>query len=186
MKQKLPSGREHGVVPLDSETPPSMPRIYQEDLAYIQAAGFGDFARGAAPEIVAMLRSAAIPVRRIVEVGCGGGSLTSALDAAGLQVTGIDLSADLLKIARNVCPNASFILGSIYDHEIPDCDAIVAVGEPLTYHGDEDADSRVREFFRRAAHALPDGGLLIFDLIELGQPSLSQRARGNQGKTGPC
>ena len=153
-----------------------MAAIYQEDLAYIQAAGFGDFARGAAPEIVAMLQSAAIPVRKVIEVGCGAAPLTQALVAAGFGVTGIDVSPELLNIAREVSRNASFVQGSIYDCEIPDCDAILAIGEPLTYHEDEDADSRVREFFRRAAHALPEGGLLIFDLIELGQLPLSARS----------
>jgi len=31
-------------------------RIYQEDLAYVHDAGFGDLARGAAPAILAALR----------------------------------------------------------------------------------------------------------------------------------
>ena len=153
-----------------------MGNLYQEDLAYIQACGFGDFAHGSAEEIVRVLGSGMIPVRRVVDVGCGAGPLTAVLVIAGFQVTGIDVSEELLRLARAACPAAQFIQASIFDQEIPPCDAIVAIGEPLTYHEDDDGDSRVREFFRRAADVLPQGGMLIFDLIELGQPSLSARS----------
>ena len=153
-----------------------METLYQEDLAYIQACGFGDFAGGAGAEIVRVLRSASIPVRRVVDVGCGAGPLTAALVDAGFQVTGIDVSDELLRFARAACPRVGFIRSSIYDQEIPSCEAILAVGEPLTYHEGDDCDSQVREFFRRASTVLPEGGLLILDLIELGQPDLSARS----------
>lgn len=153
-----------------------MASFYQEDLAYIQATGFADFARSAAPEILGILRSGTIPVRRIFEVGCGAGPLTVVLVDAGFQVIGIDVSGDLLRLARIACAAADFIEGSIYDQRIPACDAIVAVGEPLTYHDNEDADSQVRAFFSRASDVLPAGGMLIFDLIELGEPSLCGRS----------
>ena len=55
------------------------------------------------------------------------------------------------------------------------CEAVVAIGEALTYHEGEDAEARVRDFFRRAHDALPGGGMLIFDVIELGEPRLSAR-----------
>jgi len=50
------------------------------------------------------------------------------------------------------------------------------VGEPLTYHSEEaDADNVIRTFFQRVADALPPGGLLIFDVIGLGEPPLAGR-----------
>jgi SAM-dependent methyltransferase len=153
-----------------------MADFYGADLAYIQATGFGDFARGAAPGILGLLKAASIPVRRVVEVGCGAGPLTAALVNAGFQVTGIDVSGELLRLAHAACPAAEFIEGSIYDQQIPGYDAILALGEPLTYHNEEGGDSRVREFFRSASDVLPGGGTLIFDLIELGEPSLSARS----------
>ncbi len=153
-----------------------MADLYQQDLAYIQAKGFGDFARGAAPEIVRMLRATPVPVQRVVEVGCGAGPLTALLVDAGFDVTAIDLSPELVRIARTVCPAANFQLGSIYTAEIPASDAIVAIGEPLTYHDEPDADSRVRGFIRRASNALPRHAPLIFDLIEVGEPTLAGRS----------
>lgn len=99
-----------------------MKTLYREDLAYIQAWGFGDFAREVGPEVLRALRSASIPVRRVVEVGCGAGPLTAALVDAGFQVTGIDVSDELLRFARAACPGAGFIRGSIYDQAIPSCE----------------------------------------------------------------
>lgn len=153
-----------------------MEPLYKEDLAYIHAVAFGELARGAAPEIVRRLNTAAIPIHRIVDVGCGAGPLTAALVDAGFEATGIDNSAELLEIARAAVPRARFLHTSVYDAEMPSCEAIVALGEPLTYHAaDADADTLVKGFFERASHALPPGGMLIFDLIELGEPSLSGR-----------
>jgi SAM-dependent methyltransferase len=150
--------------------------LYGQDLAYIQAVGFGGFARGAAPELVRRLRAASIAVSSVVEVGCGAGPLSAELVKSGFEVTGVDVSAALLEIARAKVPGARFVSGSIYRQEISRCQAIVAVGEPLTYHTGANGDERVREFLRRAGEVLPEGGVLIFDVIELGEPSLQGRS----------
>jgi SAM-dependent methyltransferase len=102
--------------------------------------------------------------------------LTKAFVDVGFEVTGVDTSAELLQLARANVPKAHFVHASIYDTEIRDYDAVVAVGEPLTYHSEEaDADNLVRTFLERVADALPRGGLLIFDVIGLGEPSLAGR-----------
>jgi SAM-dependent methyltransferase len=153
-----------------------MGSLYAEDLAYIQAAAFGTLAQGAAPEVLRRLNSATIQIRRIVDVGCGAGPLTAALVQAGFEATGIDTSAELLAIAQAAVPRTRFIQASIYDAEIPAYEAILAVGEPLTYHTeDSDGDTLVNGFLQRAAAVLPAGGMLIFDVIELGEPSLKGR-----------
>lgn len=153
-----------------------MGSLYGQDLAYIQAAAFGRLAKGAAPEIIRLLKSATIQIRKVVDVGCGAGPLTSALVEVGFEVTGIDSSAELLAIACAAVPRAHFVNASIYDEEIPACEAIVALGESLTYHAEGvDADSLVQSFFQRASDILPPGGMLIFDVIELGEPSLAGR-----------
>jgi hypothetical protein len=48
--------------------------LYGDDLAAIQAVAFGGLAAGAAPAILDLLRARPIPVRRVVDVGCGAGS----------------------------------------------------------------------------------------------------------------
>ncbi len=117
-----------------------MESLYQRDLAYIQAVGFGSVAEGAAAEIVRLLASATITIRHVVDVGCGAGPLTKALVEAGFEVTGIDASAELLEIACTACPSVRFVNGSAYESAIPVCEAVVAIGEPLSYYETSDAD----------------------------------------------
>lgn len=143
--------------------------IYGTDLAWIQSVGFGGLARGAAPEIIRRLRMAR--VERVVDAGCGAGELTATLCDAGFAVTAIDTSAELLAIARARASRAEFVEGSLHEIDLPECEAIVALGEPLTY---EPTD--VGRFFKRAAECLPQGGLLIFDVIETGEPSLNAKS----------
>lgn len=145
-------------------------------MAYIQAVGFGEFARAAAPELVRRLEAASIAVARVVEVGCGAGPLSAELVKSGFDVTGIDISAALLEIARAEVPAARFVCGSIYRQELSRCEAILAVGEPLTYHAGSNGDELVREFLRRAGAVLPEGGVLIFDVIERGEPSFEGKS----------
>ena len=149
---------------------------YDCDLAYVHAVGFSHSAERAAPEIVRRLKTALINIRRVVDVGCGAGQLSKALIAAGFEVNGIDTSEELLKLARAAAPSATFVNASAYEAGLGPCEAILAINEPLTYHSeDADADDLVGRFFQRAAEALPAGGLLIFDVIECGEPSLAGR-----------
>jgi SAM-dependent methyltransferase len=150
--------------------------LYQDDLAYIHAVAFGGLARGAADEIIRRIGAATIPIRTVVDAGCGAGHLSAAMVRAGFEVVGIDCSAEMISMAREAVPGARFVHGSIYDVELPRCQVIVAVGETLAYHtADAPADVLVEGFFHRAADVLPAGGLLVFDLIELGEPPLTGR-----------
>jgi SAM-dependent methyltransferase len=150
--------------------------LYGDDLAYIQGVGFGGLATGAAPPIIERLRSARIAVRRVIDVGCGAGITTRALVQAGFDVLAIEPSASLLAMARRAAPTARFLEASAYDASLEPCDAILAVGEPLTYHEPEvDADTRLRRFFHGAARVLVPGGLLVFDVITSEGPPLDSR-----------
>jgi SAM-dependent methyltransferase len=154
-----------------------MATLYQRDLAYVHATAFETNARGAAREIIRRLQRSSAPIRKVMDLGCGAGPLTKALVDAGFEVTGVDTSAELLELARARATAANFVHASIYDTEIRNFDAVVAVGEPLTYHPEQaNADYLITTFFQRAAEALPPGGLLIFDVIGVGEPSLAGRA----------
>lgn len=148
--------------------------LYETDLAHVHATGFGGFAAGAMPAIVERLRSA--DVRTVVDVGCGAGVSTRALVDAGFDVLAVDPSAALLEIARRTAPAARFLQTSAYDVELPRCDAILAIGEPLSYHAAEsDAEGLLRRFVGRAANALRPSGHLVFDLIVSEGPSLDAK-----------
>lgn len=153
-----------------------MQSLYQCDLAYVHATAFETLARGAAGDIVRRLQTCATQIRRVLDVGCGAGPLTVELIESGFEVTGIDTSADLLEVARARAPTAHFLHASAYEVQIEGYDAVIALGEPLTYHAEgTDADNLIGRFFLRAAEGLPPGGMLMFDVIGLGEPSLAGR-----------
>lgn len=147
-------------------------QLYDEDLAFIQAAGFGEVAAAAAASIIPEL--AARGARRVVDVGCGAGVSTEALVAAGFDTLAIEPSAALLAEARRAAPSAVFRQASAYEFALDSCDAILAIGEALSYHApSEDAGARLRDFFGKASQALGANGLLVFDLIETGSEPLA-------------
>jgi SAM-dependent methyltransferase len=149
-------------------------RFYGTDLAYVHEAGFRDYAERAAPEIVALLRARGIVRGRIVEFGCGGGTVAAELADAGYEVLGIDISPAMIRLARAKAPGASFRVGSLGDTRIPPCVAIVAVGEVVSYITAPRAtlssfrqhDRQLLAFFVRARGALAPEGVLLFDFIE--------------------
>jgi SAM-dependent methyltransferase len=145
-----------------------------EDLAFVQARGFGGFAAAAIAELIPQLQSRG--VRRVVDVGCGAGVSTRALLQAGFHTVAIEPSPALLALAREAAPEAEFYLASAYDAALPACDAVLALGEPLTYHDRQaDADTLLRHFFRKVRQALGAGGLFVFDVIEAEGASLHAR-----------
>src|SRR5258708_35494994 len=108
--------------------------LYEDDLAYVQATAYGEFAAGAMPGVIEHLRGAGLVGGRVVDVGCGAGVSTRALADAGFQPIGIDASPHLLARARNAVATAEFHVASAYQFAIPQCAVILALGEPLTYH----------------------------------------------------
>ncbi len=93
--------------------------LYEEDLAFVQAEAFGGFAEQVAPPLIERLCALDIPVRRVVDVGCGAGVTTRALVRAGFEVVAIEPSPALLERARSAAPEATFHLGSAYEVGLP-------------------------------------------------------------------
>lgn len=139
--------------------------FYADDLAYVHHTGFADLARGAADFLTAELARRGMERAHVVDLGCGSGLLARALMRAGHHVTGVDLSSAMLRLARKNAPKASFIRGSLYDVDLPQCDVVLAVGEPLNYLERGGRAPSVARLFRRVARALPVGGLFVFDVI---------------------
>lgn len=144
-------------------------RFYAEDLAYIHDVGFLDFAQRAAPAVLRTLRRRCAAGAQVVEIGCGSGGLTQKLAEAGYCVVGVDVSLAMIRLARRKVPAADLRVISWYDFALPKCDAIVAVGECFNYRSATPTRHilAVRSFLRRAAGALPPGGILLFDFLEL-------------------
>jgi SAM-dependent methyltransferase len=63
----------------------------------------------------ALATSGAAPGSRVLDIGCGGGSVAAALARHGYDVTGIDTAEILVHKARDRCPGATFIAGNVAD-----------------------------------------------------------------------
>lgn len=143
---------------------------YQEDLAYIHDSGFGDFAREAAPPLLAILRRHHIRDGLVADLGCGSGIWARILCDEGYQVLGVDLSAAMIRLARRRAPQAQFLVASLFDAPLPPCRAVTAVSEALNYAFDRrNNPALIARLFRKVFAALDPGGVFLLDFAEPGQ-----------------
>ena len=113
-----------------------MSTFYGPDLAHVHDTGYAAYARDAAPELLRRLHAAGLDGGLVVDLGCGSGIWARALLDAGFGVLGIDLSADLLAIARDRAPEARFVHASLLEAELPPCAAVTALSEVVNYATD--------------------------------------------------
>lgn len=147
-----------------------VPPGYGTDLAHIHDTGFGDFARDTAPGLIRRLHAAGIRDGVVLDLGCGSGIWAAELLDAGYDVVGIDLSEDLLAIARERAPGGDFRCASIYDADLPACVAVTALGEILSYRFDDRAGrATARGLLRRVRDVVRPGGLFLFDVVAPGR-----------------
>jgi SAM-dependent methyltransferase len=143
---------------------------YREDLAYIHDVGHADFALDSAPGILEFLAQNGIHDGLVVDLGCGSGLWARELVDAGYRVLGIDISEAMIELSRQRVPEAEFRVGSLFEAEIPPCDAVTAVSEVLNYLFDDEGERRgLSDLFRRVYDALSLGGVFVFDVLGPGQ-----------------
>ena len=152
---------------------------YGEDLAYIHDVGHADFALDSAPGILEILDNSGIAEGLVVDLGCGTGLLARELIDAGYGVLGIDISGAMIEIARERASEAEFRVGSLFEVEIPRCEAVTAISEVLNYLFDpENEEQGPARLFRRVYDALAPGGVFVFDVLGPGQVPPGTRAKG--------
>ena len=155
-----------------------MPPIpgYQEDLAHVHEAGFTALAEAAAR----MVRDLVVPPCRVLDLGCGGGTLLRDLVDAGFGAWGIDLSPDMVALARRRVPEADLRVGDALRVDLPPCRVVTAVGEVLNYAFVPHGPDAVAALLGRVHDALEPDGLFLFDVATTGRagdgPTRSERA----------
>jgi SAM-dependent methyltransferase len=144
-------------------------QAYERDLAYIHHTGFTGFVTKAAPGLLRLLRQNRIRGGLVIDVGCGSGVWARELTDRGYDVLGIDLSAAMIRLARQGAPDAKFQVGSLFSANLPRCDAVTAIGECVNYAFDRRSGKRaLAQFCHRVYDALRPGGVFVFDVVEPG------------------
>ena len=106
----------------------------------------------------------------MVDLGCGSGLWARELTKAGYRVLGIDISEAMITIAHRRVPEAEFRVGSLFEADIPTCEAVTSIGEVFNYLFDPGNDRQALiRLFRRVYDALIPGGVFVFDIAEPGQ-----------------
>ncbi len=153
---------------------------YRHDLALIHDRGHGQHADRCAPGIVELLS----PVRGglVLELGCGSGTLTRHLLAAGFQVIATDASPDMLALARaSLGPGADLRRLTLPEDPLPAADAVVSVGHAISYVPDAAAVDRA---LVAMAGALRPDGLVAIDVLDLAFGQIDP-GRESSGRVGP-
>src|SRR5450830_39215 len=98
------------------------------------------------------------PDRDVIDAGCGTGRLSAYLKAAGLEVTGVDLSPGMVRVARRLHPGLAFSTGELT--YLPASDAAadgVLAWYSIIHSAPDELPGIAREFWR----ALRPGGLAL-------------------------
>jgi SAM-dependent methyltransferase len=143
--------------------------FYGPEQAGIHDRAFGKLADFAAEDLLAKLATLATLAPQtgtVVDLGCGSGILARKLTDAGYDTLGIDISPDMVALARANAPAGRFAVGSLYHAELPPgCVAVAATGEALNYGADPTAGREAVESLATRIHAaLVPGGWWIFDI----------------------
>ena len=105
------------------------------------------------------------PVRSVVELACGTGSLACLLARRGYCVTAVDLSPDMLTAAEQKCRelDVTLLCQDMSRLNLPSgqADAVVCCLDSVNY---VTRPAALRRAFQRVFRALAPGGLFLFDV----------------------
>ena len=102
-----------------------------------------------------------VDVSSIVDLACGTGSMTAELSRRGYDMTGVDMSADMLSIAAGKAPGTLLICQELTNLDLyGTVDAAVCCLDGINYCPPDTLD----EIFRRLNLFVRPGGILIFDI----------------------
>jgi cyclopropane fatty-acyl-phospholipid synthase-like methyltransferase len=115
----------------------------------------------AAKQVAELLRVSKPDARKVLELGCGTGSILKHLQDR-YEVSGLDLSSEMLSIARRKVPAAKLSRQDMVDFQIDErFDAILCVFDSINHVR---RFSDWKKLFVRVRQHLSPGGCLIFDI----------------------
>jgi len=125
--------------------------------------GWNEYPRVFAGQLLQWLANRGASVGSALDLGCGTGVLCEALHAAGIDTLGVDLSREMIDIARQRSPGLRYAVADIVD--MPDMgrfDLATCTGDAINHIS---SLSDVGRMFGNVHAALNPGGYFVFDLL---------------------
>ena len=118
---------------------------------------------------VNMLSKHLAPGMRVLELGCGTGYFTRELARSGAEIVALDVSPELLEIARANCsaPNVRYEIQNAYDLSYSDAVFESVVGSSVLHH--LEIQDALREIYR----VLRPGGTICFTEPNMLNPQIA-------------
>ena len=118
---------------------------------------------------VKMLSKHLAPRMSVLELGCGTGYFTRELARSGAKIVALDVSPELLEIARANCsaPNVRYEIQNAYDLSYPDAIFDSVVGSSVLHH--LEIQDALREIYR----VLKPGGTICFTEPNMLNPQIA-------------
>ncbi len=103
--------------------------------------------------------------KNVLDLACGTGSFSKKLNDMGYNVTGLDLSADMLTVAKSKAPEISFINADMTDFSFNEkFDYCICMLDSINHLTDYED---VKKCFDCVYNCLSDNGIFIFDVNTL-------------------
>lgn len=100
--------------------------------------------------------------KRLLDMGCGTGSLTVRLAERGFKVIGQDASPEMLSVAAGKSSEVMWICQNMEETDIGgEVDAVISTLDSVNHLNGREA---FLNCFRQAAECLPGGGVFVFDV----------------------
>ncbi|MEA1896918.1 MAG: class I SAM-dependent methyltransferase [Bacteroidota bacterium] len=106
--------------------------------------------------------------KKILEIGCGTGEFTKRIVPSGADITAIDISPDLLEVARETIPNATvrFHIQNVEKLDFEDGCFDVVIGSSILHH--LNLKPALKEIYR----VLKIGGVVVFTEPNMVNPQI--------------
>jgi ubiquinone/menaquinone biosynthesis C-methylase UbiE len=118
---------------------------------------------------VKMLSGHLTPGMTVLELGCGTGHFTRELAHSGAQIVAIDLSPDLLEIAKaqHCAPNVRYEIQNAYELSYSDATFDSVIGSSVLHH------LEIRKALREICRVLKPGGTIYFTEPNMLNPQIA-------------